>query len=230
MKILQVIMAVIVMVLTSFATPSQAQTPEPYTPSELLQLLHEALPPPDAKEDVKPLAPIAPIALPSRPRPLQVYGPPYFPILIAPILPRPHLDTPGNKHTGETSWYDYPRRGAATHNHTFPRGSWIKVTDLDNGRSVTVQVIDSIAPDNPRIVDLTPGAFKEIASPRLGLGQGLVKHSSAVLVPAPKISRAPSKLRSISKTLVASKPRSDKKVRVAQRAQQTPPPRIFTGI
>lgn len=75
----------------------------------------------------------------------------------------------GASHTGGASWYTYTGTMAAA-NPWLPKGSYVKVTNLDNGKSVIV-VINDRGPFVPgRIIDLDKGAFQKIAS----IGAGVI--------------------------------------------------------
>lgn len=75
----------------------------------------------------------------------------------------------GKSHTGLASWYAHTGTMAAA-NPWLPMGSYVKVTNKDNGKSVIVKINDR-GPFGPnRIIDLDKVAFEEIAS----LGQGVV--------------------------------------------------------
>ncbi len=72
---------------------------------------------------------------------------------------------------GVASWYKY-KRGDFAASPDYPKGTELKVTNIDNGRSVVISVNDygpdrAIHPD--RVIDLDYVAFKKIASPGLGL-------------------------------------------------------------
>lgn len=75
----------------------------------------------------------------------------------------------GKKHTGAASWYAWTGTFAAA-NPWLPKGSYVKVTNLDNGKSVIV-VINDRGPFVPgRIIDLDKVAFAQIAS----IGAGVI--------------------------------------------------------
>lgn len=75
----------------------------------------------------------------------------------------------GKSHTGGASWYAYTGTLAAA-NPWLPKGSYVKVTNLDNDKSVIV-VINDRGPFVPgRIIDLDKVAFQKIAS----LGAGVI--------------------------------------------------------
>ncbi|MDX9912991.1 MAG: G5 domain-containing protein [Candidatus Moranbacteria bacterium] len=74
----------------------------------------------------------------------------------------------GKSHTGLASWYAHTGTMAAA-NPWLPMGSYVKVTNKDNGKSVIVKINDR-GPFGPnRIIDLDKVAFEQIAS----LGQGV---------------------------------------------------------
>ncbi len=75
----------------------------------------------------------------------------------------------GQSHTGGASWYAFTGKMAAA-NPWLPKGSFVKVTNLDNGKSVMV-VINDRGPFVPgRIIDLDKVAFQKIAS----IGAGVI--------------------------------------------------------
>lgn len=75
----------------------------------------------------------------------------------------------GKSHTGAASWYAWTGTMAAA-NPWLPKGSYVKVTNLDNGKSVIV-VINDRGPFVPgRIIDLDKVAFAKIAS----IGAGVI--------------------------------------------------------
>lgn len=75
----------------------------------------------------------------------------------------------GKSHTGAASWYAWTGTMAAA-NPWLPKGSYVKVTNVDNGKSVIV-VINDRGPFVPgRIIDLDKVAFQKIAS----LGAGVI--------------------------------------------------------
>ncbi|KAA2241942.1 septal ring lytic transglycosylase RlpA family protein [Chitinophaga agrisoli] len=64
----------------------------------------------------------------------------------------------------------------AAHN-SLPLGTYVKVTNLRNGRSVIVRITDRLHPDNRRIIDLT-----QLAARQLGfLSHGLTKVSIEIV-------------------------------------------------
>lgn len=75
----------------------------------------------------------------------------------------------GKSHRGAASWYAWTGTMAAA-NPWLPKGSYVRVTNLDNGKSVIV-VINDRGPFVPgRIIDLDKVAFQKIAS----LGAGVI--------------------------------------------------------
>lgn len=74
----------------------------------------------------------------------------------------------GKSHTGGASWYAFTGTLAAA-NPWLPKGSYVKVTNLENGKNVIV-VINDRGPFVPgRIIDLDKVAFAKIASPGAGV-------------------------------------------------------------
>jgi rare lipoprotein A (peptidoglycan hydrolase) len=74
----------------------------------------------------------------------------------------------GKKHTGACSWYAYTGTMSAAHKW-LPKGSYVKVTNKANGKSVIVQINDR-GPFVPgRIIDLDRVAFAKIASVGAGV-------------------------------------------------------------
>jgi rare lipoprotein A len=73
--------------------------------------------------------------------------------------------------TGQASWYDWAGCGDGYHaaHKTLPFGTAVTVTDLDNGKSVTVTINDRGPYAAGRIIDLCPTAFAALAP----LGQGV---------------------------------------------------------
>lgn len=75
----------------------------------------------------------------------------------------------GKSHKGAASWYAWTGTMAAA-NPWLPKGSYVKVTNVDNGKSVIV-VINDRGPFVPgRIIDLDKVAFAKIAS----IGAGVI--------------------------------------------------------
>jgi uncharacterized protein YabE (DUF348 family) len=75
----------------------------------------------------------------------------------------------GKKHSGACSWYSHTGTLSAA-NQWLPKGSYVKVTNKANGKSVIVQINDR-GPFVPgRIIDLDKVAFAKIAS----LGAGVI--------------------------------------------------------
>lgn len=83
----------------------------------------------------------------------------------------------GKKHTGLGTWYGQPDHLKAAYpsitgyyaaNPWLPKGSYVKVTNKANGKSVIVRINDRGPFGENRIIDLSKGAFAQIAS--LGAG------------------------------------------------------------
>lgn len=75
----------------------------------------------------------------------------------------------GKSHTGLGSWYSFTGTLSAA-NPWLPIGSYVRVTNTDNGKSVIVRINDRGPFGKNRIIDLDKVAFKEIAS----LGAGVI--------------------------------------------------------
>jgi uncharacterized protein YabE (DUF348 family) len=75
----------------------------------------------------------------------------------------------GKKHTGACSWYSHTGTLSAA-NQWLPKGSYVKVTNKANGKSVIVQINDRGPFVAGRIIDLDKVAFQKIAS----LGAGVI--------------------------------------------------------
>lgn len=75
----------------------------------------------------------------------------------------------GKANKGQGTWYSF-RGGMFAASLTIPRGGYAKVTNLDNGKTVVVQINDSGPYGKGRIIDLDKPAFEKIAS----LGAGVV--------------------------------------------------------
>ncbi len=75
----------------------------------------------------------------------------------------------GKKHTGACSWYSHTGTLSAA-NQWLPKGSYVKVTNKANGKSVIVQINDRGPFVDGRIIDLDKVAFQKIAS----LGAGVI--------------------------------------------------------
>lgn len=83
----------------------------------------------------------------------------------------------GKTHTGVASWYAYTGTMSAA-NPWLPIGSYVRVTNTENGKSVIVKINDRGPFGNGRIIDLDKVAFAKIAS----LGQGVANVKMEVIV------------------------------------------------
>jgi rare lipoprotein A len=84
-----------------------------------------------------------------------------------------YLITSAHAESGIASVYSYesgptasgeranPHRLTAAH-RTFPFGTWVKVTNKKNGRSVRVRINDRGPFKRGRVIDVTPAAAKEL--------------------------------------------------------------------
>ncbi len=83
----------------------------------------------------------------------------------------------GKTHTGAASWYAHTGTMSAA-NPWLPLGSYVRVTNTENGNSVIVKINDRGPFGNGRIIDLDKVAFAKIAS----LGQGVINVKMEVIV------------------------------------------------
>ena len=65
----------------------------------------------------------------------------------------------------------FTQKGMTAAHNSLPLGTWIKVTNLSNHKSVIVKVNDRLHPKNPRLVDLSKTAAKQLGY----TGHGLTK-------------------------------------------------------
>ncbi|MFN2610271.1 MAG: ubiquitin-like domain-containing protein [Actinomycetota bacterium] len=72
-----------------------------------------------------------------------------------------------NSQFGKASWYYYPGLSAA--HRTLPFGTIVRVTNLANGKQVTVTIRDRGPFVDGRIIDLSDSSFAAIASPSTGV-------------------------------------------------------------
>lgn len=82
----------------------------------------------------------------------------------------------GKVHTGAASWYAWTGTMAAA-NPWLPMGSYVRVINQDNGKSVIVKINDRGPFGNGRIIDLDKVAFAQIAS----VGAGVVNVKMEVI-------------------------------------------------
>jgi uncharacterized protein YabE (DUF348 family) len=83
----------------------------------------------------------------------------------------------GKADNGAASWYNFTGKMTAA-NPWLPMGSYVKVTNKDNGKSVVVKIVDR-GPFGPgRIIDLEKVAFAKIAS----IGAGVVNVKMEVIL------------------------------------------------
>lgn len=75
----------------------------------------------------------------------------------------------GKAHTGGASWYSFTGTMSAA-NPWLPMGSYVRVTNLDNGKTVIVKINDRGPFVGGRIIDLDKVAFQKIAS----IGAGVI--------------------------------------------------------
>jgi rare lipoprotein A len=88
----------------------------------------------------------------------------------------------GSNETGKASYYADKYQGRQTANgerfnqnaktaahKSLAFGTWVKVTNISNGKSVIVRINDRGPFIKDRIIDLSKSAFSSIANPRLGI-------------------------------------------------------------
>jgi rare lipoprotein A len=63
----------------------------------------------------------------------------------------------------------FKQNGMTAAHNSLPLGSWIRVTNLHNKKSVVVRVNDRLHHKNPRLVDLSRSAAKKLAYTSRGL-------------------------------------------------------------
>jgi rare lipoprotein A len=71
----------------------------------------------------------------------------------------------------------FTQKGMTCAHNTLPLGTWVRVTNLSNKKTVVVRVTDRLHHKNPRLVDLSKAAAKKLAY----TGHGLTKVKVEVL-------------------------------------------------
>jgi len=69
--------------------------------------------------------------------------------------------------------------------NTFPKGTKLRVTNLENNKTVDIVVVDTGAFKNPRVIDLSTPAFEKIQAKWKGLAKVRVELITASTPPAP---------------------------------------------
>ncbi len=72
----------------------------------------------------------------------------------------------GKNQTGQATWYARGLRNPqalTAASNTFPKKTYLRVTNLENNKQVTVKVNDTGAFGLPRVIDLSSGAFKKLS-------------------------------------------------------------------
>lgn len=100
----------------------------------------------------------------------------------------------GSVVTGVASWYGKQFHGQKTANgeiynkhrftcasNKYPLGTWLKVTNLKNGRSVILKVNDRMHPRMTRIVDISRGAAEELKMVSAGIAKVSVENLGKTL-------------------------------------------------
>lgn len=63
----------------------------------------------------------------------------------------------------------FTQKGMTCAHNSLPLGTWVKVTNLSNKRSVILKVTDRLHRENPRLVDLSKSAAKKLGYTSRGL-------------------------------------------------------------
>jgi uncharacterized protein YabE (DUF348 family) len=78
----------------------------------------------------------------------------------------------GNVQTGQASWYAkglWNPQALTAASNSFPKKTYLRVTNLENSKQVIVKVNDTGAFGLPRVIDLSSGAFKKLAPLSVGI-------------------------------------------------------------
>ncbi|HUK11324.1 MAG TPA: septal ring lytic transglycosylase RlpA family protein [Stellaceae bacterium] len=110
----------------------------------------------------------------------------------APIPPEASAPT-GSSEVGIASWYGNARAGHRTASgeifdpwgmtaahRTLPFGTVVRVTNLDNGRTISVTINDRGPHDSNRIIDLSRGAAQALGFASVGLARVKVERVSDI--------------------------------------------------
>jgi rare lipoprotein A len=114
--------------------------------------------------------------------------------------PSPMSDAkPGDTETGIASWYGHPYHGRVAANgevydmetltaahRTLPFGTWVRVYDLDNSKTVEVRIIDRGPFIDGRIIDLSHAAARDLEM----IGPGVARVRIEVIRTPERISPA----------------------------------------
>lgn len=74
--------------------------------------------------------------------------------------------------------FEDPMALTAAHSH-LPLGSWVKVTNLLNGRSVTVRINDRNDPQGSRLIDLSRRAARMVGMMTVGIARVRIEQVAA---------------------------------------------------
>jgi rare lipoprotein A (peptidoglycan hydrolase) len=82
------------------------------------------------------------------------------------VAPAPTTTVPAqvNSVQGVGTWYDWNAGQCAS--PTLPHGTQVRITNLDNGASVTCLITDTEASGWPRVIDMDRSIFEQIAGPQ----------------------------------------------------------------
>jgi uncharacterized protein YabE (DUF348 family) len=78
----------------------------------------------------------------------------------------------GKIQTGQASWYAkglWNPQALTAASNTFPKKTYLRVTNLENSKQVIVKINDTGAFGLPRVIDLSSGAFKKLAPLSAGI-------------------------------------------------------------
>lgn len=133
------------------------------------------------------LALAASLAACAAPRPAPQPPPPPAPVVSLPTAPQPTFSQ-----QGVASWFGKSHHGQRTANgetydmnamtaahRTLPFGSMVRVTRLDDGRSVTVRINDRGPYAGGRIIDLSAQAAEQIGIAERGIARVKVEQFAA---------------------------------------------------
>ena len=76
---------------------------------------------------------------------------------------------------GIASYYGNSHSGLTAAHRTLPFGTWVKVINLDNGRSAMVKIIDRGPFIRGRIIDVSPSAAGVLGFTHAGICHALVE-------------------------------------------------------
>lgn len=91
--------------------------------------------------------------------------------------------------TGKASWYHDKFHGRKTASgevfsqekmtcasNKYPLGTWLKITNMQNGKTILVKVNDRMSPRVKRMVDLSKAAAKKLGMVAAGVGNVMIEN------------------------------------------------------